>query len=250
MFLCSLLAVGIISANAGAERAQKGNLVVSLKGGITPITLPRHRLVPVAAHLAGHVQTTDQSPVSRVNWIRLEMAWSGVLDTRGLPVCPKARIISADTKQALERCADSAVGRGRIFARIFVPNQRAFDVHARLVAFNGRTKGGRPAVLVHSYSSHLPVSFVIPFGVHRHGGRTVLIALIRRSAGPWPHVANFQVVVSGSFKHHGEEHSYLKASCPVPKHFTAGFLSFARATYAFADGREVKVAAVRTCRAR
>jgi hypothetical protein len=74
--------------------------------------------------------------------------------------------------------------------------------------------------------------------------------MIRRSVGPWPHVADFQIVVSRKFGFHGETHSYLSAACPVPNSFTAGFLSFARATYAFADGRKLHTQAVRSCRAR
>ena len=96
---------------------------------------------------------------------------------------------------------------GQLFAQVFVPNQHPFDVSAQLIAFNGKTKAGRPAVLVHAYSERPPVSFVIPFSVHHKPGtfRTVLVALIRRSAGPWPHVANFQVSVSRSFHHDGRE---------------------------------------------
>jgi hypothetical protein len=154
--------------------------------------------------------------------------------------------------QALEHCGSSQVGRGRLFARIFVPNQPPFDVRANLVAFNGRTEAGRPAVLVHSYARNPPVAFVIPFSVHRQKGgfRTVLVALIRRSAGPWPHVANFQIEVSRDFSRGGERHSYLSASCPVPKGFTAGFLSFARATYTFEGGSQITTESVRSCRAK
>jgi hypothetical protein len=78
----------------------------------------------------------------------------------------------------------------------------------------------------------------------------VLVALIRRSAGPWPHVADFQVSISRSFRQHGVTRSYLRASCPVPHGFTAGFLSFARATYKFQGGSELTTTAVRSCRAR
>ena len=250
--LCAVAVLALLATTAHAERTQNGNLIVSLNGGITPRKLPRNRPVPVAVHLAGRVLTSDKAPLPRVNWIRLELAWRGILDTRGLAVCPRIRLVGADTRQAIERCGDAQVGRGRLFARIFVPNQSPFDVRAHLTAFNGRTKAGRPAVLVHSYATHPPVAFVIPFSVHHKKGtfRTVLVALIRRSAGPWPHVANFQISVSRSFNHEGAKHSYLSASCPVPKHFTAGFLSFARATYAFADGRKLHTQAVRSCRAR
>ena len=115
----------------------------------------------------------------------------------GSPVCPRARLRGTDTRQAIEHCGGSLVGQGQLFAQVFVPNQAPFGVQRPPHAFNGRTKAGRQAVLVHAYATDPPVSFVIPFSVHRTAGafRTVLVALIRRSAGPWPHVANFQISV-------------------------------------------------------
>ena len=78
----------------------------------------------------------------------------------------------------------------------------------------------------------------------------MLITTIRRSVGPWPHVADFQIDVSRSFTYRGKHQSYLSASCPVPKGFTAGFLSFARATYTFEGGKQLTIESVRSCRAR
>jgi hypothetical protein len=242
----------LLAGSADAERAQKGQLIVSLDGGIVPRELPRHASAPVSVDLAGRVETADRSPVPRVNWIRLELAWRGVLDTEGLAVCPRSRLDGTKTSQAIEHCPGAVVGRGRLFATVFLPGEPGLGVKARLTAFNGRTKAGRHEVLVHAYSEDPPVSFVIPFSVHREPGtfRTALVALIRRSVGPWPHVANFQIRVSRKFNFEGHAHSYLSASCPVPHGFTAGFLSFARATYAFADGRVLHTQAVRSCRAR
>ena len=250
--LSAFAALALLSGTAGAERAQDGNLIVTLNGGISPRKLPRNESVPVAVHLAGRVLTSDSSPLPRVNWIRLELAWRGVLDTHGLPVCPSARLIGTDSQLAVDRCAGAQVGRGSLFAQVFVPNQSPFDVHAHIVAFNGKTKTGRPAVLVHAYAQRPPVSFIIPFTVHHKPGtfRTVLITTIRRSVGPWPHVSNFQIDVSRSFTHRGSQRSYLSASCPVPNGFTAGFLSFARATYTFEGGNQLTIESVRSCRTR
>ena len=249
------MALGVFAltiGNAVAERSQAGRLIVTLNGGISPRALPRGHPAPVAVRLAGRVLTADRSPLPRVNWIRLELAWRGVLNTKGLPVCPSARLRSTNDSQALEACGSSKVGHGRLFAKVFVPNQSPIKIHAHLIAFNGRTAVGRPEVLVHAYSPWTPTSWDIPFHVHHSSGafRTVLVALIRRDAGPWPHVANFQIVVSRSFEHGGRRHSYLSASCPVPRGFTAGFLSFARATYTFEGGEQLTTESVRSCRAR
>ena len=74
--------------------------------------------------------------------------------------------------------------------------------------------------------------------------------MVRRSVGPWPRIANFQIKVGRNFTYRGERQSYLSASCPIPDHFTVGFLSFARATYTFEGGEQISTETVRSCRAR
>lgn len=250
--LALLLTAGLLGAAlARGERVQQEHLIVSLSGGISPRKLPRDRAAPVAVNLAGGIETDDGSPLPRVNWIRLELAWRGELDTKGLAVCPRARLRNTDSSGALQLCGPAVVGHGKLFAKIFVPNQPSFGVHARLVAFNGRTEAGRPAVWVHAYSSDPPVSFVLPFAVRhdRATSRTILVTTIRKSVGPWPHVANFSIQISRKFRYRGRTRSYLNASCPAPPRFTAGF-SYARATYTFADGRQLRPQVVRSCRTR
>jgi hypothetical protein len=250
--LCAVAALGLLGGTADAERVQEGNLIVSLNGGISPVDLPRDRAVPVAVFLEGGVDTTDQAPLPRVNRLKLELGWRGELLTRGLPVCPQIRLRGVTTIQARERCGGAQVGRGKLKAKIFLPDQEPFLVFAHLLAFNGRTKVGRRAVLVHVYTKDPPTAFVIPFVVHRQEGafQTVLVTTLRRSVGTWPHVASFKVDVARTFHKDGKRRSYLNARCPVPSHFTAGFLSFARATYTFAGGKQLATETVRSCRAR
>jgi hypothetical protein len=252
LILGVLAVLGLSGGPAGAERLQDGNLIVSLNGGISPNKLPRDHSVPVAVYLEGGVHTADGSALPRVDRLKLELAWRGELMTQGLAVCPRERLRGTASGQAIEVCGGALVGRGKLAAKIFVPGQEPFGVRANLLAFNGRTKVGRRAVLVHAYTSDPPISFVIPFVVHRGSGafHTVLVTTIRRSVGTWPHVASFRVDVGRSFLWRGKKRSYLNASCPLPPHFTSGFLSFARATYTFAGGDELTTESVRSCRAR
>jgi hypothetical protein len=244
-----MVAVALLAGSAAAERIQKDNLIVSLDGGISPRELPRHRPAPVAVHLAGSVETADDTPLPRVNRLKLELAWRGILTTTGLPVCPRRRLAARESDQAIEVCSGALVGRGSLHARIFFPGQNPFGVRTVVKAFNGRTAAGRPAVLLHAYSNDPPASFVIPFIVKRKAGRTVLTSTLRRSVGTWPHVASFRVSIFREFWFKGKRHSYLKASCPAPRNFTAGF-SYARATYTFADGKDLVIESVRSCRTR
>ena len=83
-----------------------------INGGIKPRKLPRDEKVPVSVFLSGGVQTTDGSPIPRVNWIRLELAWRGAMNTHGLPVCPRERLTSTTT-QTGDRGMRRLAGRAR-----------------------------------------------------------------------------------------------------------------------------------------
>jgi len=250
--LISLGTLGLLTLPAGAERAQSGNLIVSLKGGIIPRKLPRDRQAPVGVRLIGGVETSDDAPLPRVKRVKLALAFRGLVDTKGLPVCPRAILRIADSGQAMEDCGPALIGRGKLYARVFVPHQLPFGAHSRLLAFNGKTKKGGPAVWVHAYSTDPPVSFVLPFRVRRQPGRfrTVLETVVPRTVGPWPRFAHFQITVGREFMHRGKPHSYLNASCPLPAGWTSGFLSFARATFSFTDAPDLTTESVRSCRAR
>jgi hypothetical protein len=248
----SLIALVLALASAAhAERSQSGNLVVSLNGGITPRELPRERSAPVAARLEGSIGTADRSPLPQVKRIQIELAGRGMVYTRGLPVCPRGRLRDATDRQAMERCGGARVGRGFLTAKVAIPGQAPFGIRARLLAFNGRTGSGRRAVWVHAFSSYPPTSFVLPFVIRPGRGAfpTVLVAAVPRSVGPWPRLAVFRLSLFRRFEYEGRRRSYLRASCPVPPRFSAGFLTFARATYSFVDNRRVQIESVRSCRA-
>jgi hypothetical protein len=250
--VAALLATLILAMPAGAERSQRGHLIVAVNGRISPLELPRGHPAPVALRIGGRISTDDASPLPRMKRIRLVIAGRGVLTTAGLPVCPRARLRNASSALALRRCGTALVGRGRLEADAFIAHQKPFAIHAALLAFNGRTRGGGPAVWVHTFSANPPLSIVLPFTVRREGGRlqTSLTATVPADLGNLPHLASFRLNLFRRYRHDGERRSYLSASCPVPSTFTAGFLAFAKASYRFADGRTLRTEAVRSCRAR
>jgi hypothetical protein len=246
----ALLAVALAAASAGGERTQDGHLIVSLDGGLAPLTLPRDRPAPVAVRLAGGLQTTDETLLPRVTRVELSLPGQGILDARGLPVCPVSKLRNATSAGALAACRDALVGRGKLEAQVHVPNQPPFAVHAELLAFNGRVRGRR-AVIFHGSAANPPTVVVLPFLLRLETGRvrTRLVADLPPELGPWPHFAHFEVSLFRRFRFQGQERSYLSASCPIPKRFTAGFFSFAKASFTLAGGRRVGTSITRSCRA-
>ncbi len=235
---------------ARGERTQHGNLIVTLDGALSPLKLPRDRPAPVTVRLGGGLQTADGSLLPRVTRVELGLPGEGVLSTRGLPRCSERQLRNATTEKALAACRGALVGSGRIEADVLLPNQDPFTIRAELLAFNGRA-GGRRAVLLHSFAAQPPTVVVLPFVVERGTGRfgTALVADLPPSLGPWPHFARFEMTLSRRYLYRGRPRSYLSATCPIPPRFTAGFFSFARASYLLADGRRVSTAIARGCRA-
>jgi hypothetical protein len=252
VFLALVVLGSLAPGFARGERSQAGNLIVALNGGIAPRALPRDRAAPVAVNLQGEIRTDDGTNLPRLTQIELELAGENMLFTRGLAVCPRLRLRNASSQQAVDRCGGAVVGSGWLDADVFVPGQAPFGIHARLLAFNGRTYGKRKAIWVNAFSPNPPVSLLLPFVVHPGSGAfpTRLVARVPRSVGPLPHLAAFDLNLRRRFSYDGEMRSYINASCPVPRSLTAGFLTFARATYSFDDERRLSVESVRSCRAR
>lgn len=249
--LLALLAILALVAVAQGERIQRGNLIVSLDGNYAPLALPRDRKAPVAVYLKAGLNTTDHSILPRVTRIELGIPGQAKIDSRGLPGCTRQRLRNTTTERALELCRPALIGSGRMIAQVKIPNQAPFVVHARLLAFNGKVNGRR-AVIVHGFSAWPPTVVALPFLIELRPGKfgTVLVAQLPRNLGPWPRFADFEIKLFRRFAFRGKSHSYISASCPIPKISTAGFASFAMATFTLADGRRVSTGITRSCRAR
>ncbi len=252
---CLLAAVLALAAGwagiARAERSQKGNLIVSLDGGLSPLALPRDRPAPVAVHLEGGLQTSDRSPLPRVTRIELGLPSQGVVSTKGLPSCGTRLLHDAKPPEALTACRGALIGRGRLQASVALPNQSPFSIDARVLAFNGRVDGGR-AVLLHAYTANPPTVAVLPLRLRRQEGRfgLALVGNLPPSLGPWPRLRRFDVTLFRRYSYRGRPRSYLSASCPIPKRNTAGFFSLAKVGFELADGRQISTGIARSCRAR
>lgn len=247
----ALLAAALLASFAHGERVQRGNLIVTLDGRFSPLALPRDRPAPVSVELDAGLETSDGSVLPRVTRVELGIPGQGVITTRGLPTCSPRQLRDATREKALEVCRSALIGQGRMLAQVKLPHQKPFVVRARLLAFNGKVRGRR-AVIVHGISAKPPTSVVLPFLIRLRPGRfgTVLVAHLPRTLGPWPRFARFEVDLSRRYTYAGERLSYISASCPIPKRFSAGFFSFAKATFTLVGGRRVSTGIARSCRAR
>lgn len=248
--LAVVVLVLMVAGLAQGERSQYGTLIVSLDGRLSPLTLPRGRAAPVAISLKGRLQTADGAPLPRVTEVQLGLPQQGVLSTHGLPTCPRRELIATSSVAALRNCREALVGHGQLKLTVRLPHQKPFAVQTHLLAFNAHL-GKRHAVFLHAFTPKPPFSVVLPFALRRGSGRFGMTLAARLPVfGKWARVAEFEMTLSRRYVFRGRRLSYLSASCPIPRRFTAGFFSLARVAYRLVGGRQVSTAIARSCRAR
>jgi hypothetical protein len=249
-----LAAVGLAAiwfvAPAEGERVQRGNLMVALRGHISPLELSRQAPDPVNLNLAAGLRTVDGALLPRVKRVEIGLPTQGVISTRGLPTCTVRRLRNTTANRALAVCRQALVGQGTVEAAVVIPGQGAFRIRASLLAFNGPREGGHRLLLLHAYARRPPTVLVLPFRFERHHGRLGLTigADLPAALGPWPHLARFKMRLGRTYRFRGRNHSFLRAKCPIPPRFTAGFFSLAKVTYTLTDGRQISDAITRGCR--
>jgi hypothetical protein len=250
--LLALAALAVVlTGSAAAERAQKGNLIVSLNARLTPHALPRVGQAPATVRLRAAFATDDGSRVPQLRTMAVVLGTRGQFDAT-LPICRLSGIRATSASQALRACGPALVGHGRLAAEIFLPGQERVPFVARLLAFNGVSSRGRPLILADVHSKNPPVSFVMRFLVKpiAHGTATALIAKLPAAAGQWAHVERFDLTLGRRFQRDGETHSFVNAGCPAPAGFGGLVFPFAEATYGFAGGKAVSAAVIRGCQVR
>jgi hypothetical protein len=232
------VALGVVSwvaVSARAEQSARGGVRAAFRGSFAPSSIPRHRLAPISLTLEGSVVGRD-GPPPRLRQITFAFGARGGLETAGLPVCPRARLRNATSRQALTRCGDALVGHGEITAEVPLSPSTPIAVRARALVFNGRHKGG-PAAWVQAYSAAPPAAFVLPFYLELPAQGTYGVLMrspVGRSLGRWPRLRSFSITIGRRYRAGGERRSYLSAHCPLAPRLTQLSVPFARASYEFA----------------
>jgi hypothetical protein len=249
--LGGLIGSGLLVGGAGGETVRQGGLQVSFGGSVAPQELPRVGTTPVAVAIRGHVRALSGGPPPSLRRISIEVNRVGVLDRRGLPVCPTARLRAASTADVLAACAGAVVGEGRVGGVLVLPEQEPTSFGGRVIAFNGRMPDGSPAIIAHLFADRpAPIVFLLPFRIERGGGTfgTRLVATVPERTRRTAHITSFALRLNRVFRAGGERRSFLSAGCPAPEGFGSVTFPLLRASYGFVGERSVADTLVRTCR--
>src|SRR5262249_28125808 len=100
----SLASLLCLCTLATAEIAQKGEVRVKVSGSFNPKRLPRSGSAPISVSVGGDISSTKGGPAPRLKSLRIELNKGGVIDSKGLPLCPAQAIQTASTQRALSTC--------------------------------------------------------------------------------------------------------------------------------------------------
>lgn len=235
---------------AQAELIERGDLFVRFKGGIDPNALPRTKLAPIAVSVAGTVRTLSGESPPALRQIKIELNRGGRLDPHGLPTCRYEELVAASPRRVLETCKDALVGEGAYIAKTAFPEQATFPSQGHLLAFNAIYRG-KSAILAHIYGGDpVPMIRIVVFHIRRSGGTfgTTLTGELPVAVNRYGYVQGIYLRLFRRFVFHGQQRSYLSASCAAPAGFPGAVFPFARASMTFADGRTLTSTLTRSCK--
>lgn len=243
----TLAVLALLAGIASAIVIHAGDLVIHADGGFTPTTLPRHTDAPITIHGGGSLSTRSGDFPPVIETITLEYDRHGHVETTGLEVCTRAKLVASTVAEARHRCPNAIVGKGHGRGVVVFPEQAPIPADSPITIFNGPRIHGNPSVLAHFYTTiPAPTAFVIPIEIERihkglYGYRTE--AKIPPIAGGHgiPLAGHLKIGRKWTFR--GKKHSYINARCET------GRLQ-ARGVFGFRDGTVLSGTFLKPCKAR
>ncbi len=234
-----------VATGAGALVLRLPPLVVKGDGGFTPTTLPKHRFAPIQLEFHGGISTEDGSIPPIIQQITLWFDKHGEVQTRGLPVCRRGKLLATDTKAARRNCPGAIVGKGVGKAVVYFPEQRPLRVSSPITLFNGPRKHGNPTVLAHAYLANPgPTTYLVSVEIEKvHAGRYgyKTVTEIPKIAGGYGVPIYGQLKIGRKWTYKGHRYSYISASCPD------GRLQ-AKGQFRFDDGTFLQGSVLKRCK--
>jgi hypothetical protein len=234
--IASVVALGLLAfvATAAASTFKAhvvvGNLVLDAEGGFTPNALPKFKNAPITTHGGGKLSTLTGDLPPILDTFILEFDKHGALDTTGLAVCTKGKLVATDVPAARRACGDAIVGKGFGRAVVKFPEQGPIDVGSPITLFNGPKKDGDDTIIAHAHLDYPgPTTFIVPIVIEKinkgvYGYRVKV--KIPKIAGGYGHPISGSAKVGRKWTFKGKEHSYINARCEVGRFVVRGEFTF------------------------
>jgi hypothetical protein len=236
-----------LSGVALALHLRAGDIIVVADGGFTPKKLPKHEDAPIKLHGGGKLSTVSGEIPPVLDSFTIEFDRHGSVDTTGLPVCTKSKLVATTTATARKLCPGAIVGKGFGRAVVAFPEQSPIPVSSPITIFNGPKQNGNYTVIAHAHLDYPgPTTFIVPVVIEKihngvYGYRTKV--KIPKIAGGAGHPLSGSAKIGRIWTFKGKKHSFVNARCET------GHLQ-ARAEFVFKDGNVLHGTFLRPCEVR
>jgi hypothetical protein len=252
--LAVAMAVGVtvvLAAVAGAVQSPvlqgaDGN-TQSIAVTITPKKLSKKVAEPITLNVTTATTTTNPSanngaPIPAVEAV-IDFPKGTKIFSKGFPTCDPAVLQNTSTEKALEECKKAKIGSGTGTADLVV-GTKIFPVTTAIAAFNGKPVGGKPVILLHTYSQTPIQTTIVLVGTvsnfNKEGFGPRLDVTIPLIAGGQGAITGFGVKIFKKFNYKGEARSYISAACPTKTLKTRG-------KFVFRDGESLTPVVKQRC---
>ena len=212
-----LAVAAIANASTFRQHIVVGELVLDAHGGFDPNELPKFKNAPITTHGGGKISTVSGEIPPILDTFILEFDKHGAVDTTGIPVCTKGKLVATDVPAARRACGDAIVGKGFGSAVVKFPEQGPIKVGSPITLFNGPKKGGDDTIIAHAHLDYPgPATFIVPIVIEKinkgvYGYRVKV--KIPKIAGGYGHPISGSANVGRKWTFKGKEHSYISARC-------------------------------------
>ncbi len=241
----AIAATAAIAGSTGAGVTTPDGNTQSVGVLITPKKLGKKTYT--AANLEATTKLTTSaasgvpSPTVRVV---LDFDKNAKIFTKGIPTCDPAKLQNTSTDVAKQLCGSAIIGTGTASALLPV-GEKIYTVSPVVTAFNGVPKGGKPVVILHTYSTTPIQTTLILYGpvsnFNKEGYGPRLDLTVPLIAGGQGALTDFNVKINKKYKYKGQPVSFISAKCP-----NSGKLK-ARAQFTFLDGQSSTPTSTQTC---
>ena len=240
----SVAAASVATAGAPVTGADGNSQAVDVKVG--PKKLSKSTYSPATLEVTTKVTTSNPTGVpSPAVRVVVDFDKNTKLYTKGIPTCDPAKLQNTSTEVALQACGKAKIGGGKASALLPV-GTKIFPTEPIVTAFNGVPKGGKPVVLLHTFTtSPVQTTFVLTgvvsnYNKQGYGPRLdVEVPLLAGGAGA---LTDFNVKIDKKYSYKGKQRSFISAKCPNSKKLKA------RGAFTFKDGETITAYSTQSCK--